>query len=198
MMRGRRAVAPTALRAQGGAGTFTLGWLLVLAFVGWFFYSGYTHWLPFAARTPQVTATGEVLLKRNRAGHFVASGAINGVPVNFLVDTGATQIAIPMALAQRLGLKLGPSVGVHTAAGPARGYITRLDSVEVATIEVSNLSAIVTEGLHPDLVLLGMNFLRRIEMVLRGDELILRPMLTQQASARVAAPGFALEPARSR
>jgi aspartyl protease family protein len=188
----------SALRRQGGgAASFTLGWLFVLGLVYWFFHAGYPQWSPFAAQAPQVTATGEVVLKRNRAGHFVSAGAINGVPVRFLVDTGATQIAVPLELARRLDLRLGAPVAVQTAAGPSRGYLTRLESVEVGSIEASNLSAIVAEGLHPDLVLLGMNFLRRIEMVLRGDELILRPAQTHQAALPPLAARFPMEAERS-
>jgi aspartyl protease family protein len=184
---GRRAPMRGAGGARGGAGTLTLGWLLALALVFWFYYYGYPELSPFAPRTPEVTATGDVVLERNRAGHFVASGAINGVPVTFLLDTGATQIAIPMELAKELELRLGPPVPVRTAAGPARGYMTRLASVELAAIEVSNLSAIVTEGLQADLVLLGMNFLRRFEMVQRGDELILRALSAQRADGAALA-----------
>ena len=153
----------------------TITWLMAIALGVWLFQS-YTDQQANPNREPQITATGEVVLKRNRAGHFVASGTINGEPVQFLLDTGATQIAIPMALAKRLDLKLGMAVPLQTAAGPGRGYITRLESVRFATIELKDISAIVSEGLHADLVLLGMNVLRRLEIVQRGDELRLRPL----------------------
>jgi aspartyl protease family protein len=123
---------------------------------------------------------GPVVLKRNRAGHYVADGEINGERVVFLLDTGATQVALSKPLAQRLGLKLGPEVTVQTAAGPAPGYQTRLDSVRLASIEMRNVTALVSDGLSPDMVLLGMNFLKRLEMIQRGDELILSTSSSKQ------------------
>lgn len=160
--------------ARGGAAMLVVGWLIVLGLVYWYFY-GFTERQTNPNRTPEVTAIGEVVLQRNRAGQFVASGAINGAPVTFLLDTGATQIALPMSLAKRLNLEFGPPVQLQTAAGPSRGYATRLQSVRLASIELKDIGALVAEGLDPDLVLLGMNFLRRLEMIQRGDELILRP-----------------------
>jgi aspartyl protease family protein len=151
-----------------------IGWLMALGVVTWFVHD----WLERESnpnRVPTVSASGEVVLKRGRAGHFTATGTINGQPVEFMLDTGATQIAVPQQLAEKLRLKRGMPVELLTAAGPARGYSTRLDSVRLATIEAKDVGAIIAEGLHPDLVLLGMNFLRRLEMIQRGDELILRP-----------------------
>ena len=159
---------------RGGAAMLAFGWLLAVGLVFWFFY-GFTEREANPNPKPEATPAGEVILQRNRAGHFVASGEINGERVTFLLDTGATQVAVPMALAKKLKLVLGPPVQLQTAAGPARGYMTRLESVRLASIELKNVSGIVAEGLAPDLVLLGMNFLRRLEIVQRGDELILRP-----------------------
>ena len=60
---------------------------------------------------------GEVVLVRNRAGHYVASGAINGQPVVFMVDTGSTDVSVPEALAGRLGLRRGAPLSMETAGG---------------------------------------------------------------------------------
>lgn len=163
-------------RARGGAATLTLVWLVIIgALYGIFFV-----WLAREENPNprhlllQQEQQGEVVLKRNRAGHYVADGEINGERVVFLLDTGATQVALPIQLARRLNLRLGPTVTVQTAAGPAPGYQTRLDSVRLASIEMRNVTALVSDGLDPDMVLLGMNFLKRLEMVQRGDQLILR------------------------
>ena len=161
--------------ARGGAFLHTLVWLVLIGAVSWFFY-GYLQGELNPNRAPQVTGSGEIVLKRNRAGHFVAGGAINGHPVTFLVDTGATQIAIPQQLADKLELSRGLPVQLMTAAGPARGYMTRLATVDLATLHLADANAVVAEGLHPEMVLLGMNFLRHIEITQRGDELILRPL----------------------
>jgi len=151
-----------------------IGWVMLIGAITWFVHD-YLDRDANPNRVPGVTAAGEVVLKRGSGGHFTAGGSINGEPVRFLVDTGATQIAIPRQLADRLNLPRGMPVELLTAAGPARGYSTRLASVRVATIEAKDLGGIVAEGLAPDVVLLGMNFLRRLEITQRGDELILRP-----------------------
>lgn len=144
-----------------------------MAGVAWLFY-GYLEGELNPNRAPQVTGSGEIVLKRNRAGHFVAGGAINGHKVTFLVDTGASQIAVPSDLADKLALKRGLPIQLMTAAGPARGYMTRLSSVELATLRLDDAAAVVAEGLDSGMVLLGMNFLRHLEITQRGDELILR------------------------
>ena len=157
------------------------GWLMAVAAVTWFAHD----WLARESnpnRVPAVTASGEVVLKRGRGGHFMAGGTINGTPVQFMIDTGATQIAIPRPLAERLKLKRGMPVELLTAAGPSRGYSTRLGKVTLATIEAKDVGAIIVDELHPDVVLLGMNFLRRLEIIQRGDELTLRPPVPDRKS----------------
>ncbi len=161
-------------RSRGGAVTHILAWVFVIGTGTWMFHA-YTEGQFDPNRAPQVTGSGEIVLKRDRAGHFTAGGTINGHRVHFLVDTGATQIAVPAQLAERIGLERGMPIQLMTAAGPARGYATRLDSVRLATLELKDAKAIITEGLQPDTVLLGMNFLRQLEIVQRRDELILRP-----------------------
>jgi aspartyl protease family protein len=161
-------------RACGSTATLALAWLVIIGII----YLVFFVWLAREENPNTLHALqqqgAEVVLKRNRAGHYLAEGEINGERVIFLLDTGATQIALSMQLAQRLGLKLGPAVTVQTAAGPAPGYQTRLDSVRLASIEMRNAGALVAEGLDPAVVLLGMNFLRRLEMTQRGDQLILK------------------------
>ena len=147
-----------------------------MAVVAWLFY-GYTEGELNPNRAPQVSGSGEIVLKRNRMGHFTAGGSINGQPVVFLVDTGATQISVPLELAEKLALKRGLPIQLMTAAGPSRGYMTRLESVELASFTLKDASAIIAEGLHAETVLLGMNFLRQLEITQRGDELILRPLV---------------------
>ncbi|HEX2827230.1 MAG TPA: TIGR02281 family clan AA aspartic protease [Burkholderiales bacterium] len=165
----------TPVFTRGGTLLHTLIWLALLGGGAGLFY-GYLEHQMNPNRAPQMTGAGEIVLKRNRAGHFVAGGAINGHKVNFLVDTGATQIAVPRELADKLGLERGLPVQIQTAAGPSQGYATRLASVELASMRLSGASAIVADGLDPALVLLGMSFLRHVEIAQRGDELILKPL----------------------
>ncbi|MGI9304709.1 MAG: retropepsin-like aspartic protease family protein [Gammaproteobacteria bacterium] len=122
----------------------------------------------------------EVVLQRNRYGHYYAIGEINGRPVEFLLDTGATDVAVPAGIAERLQLDRGRSISVRTANGTATAYLSRLDSVSLGGITLSNVRANITPGIGGDEVLLGMSFLRHLEFTQRGDQLILKPLLHQQ------------------
>lgn len=106
-----------------------------------------------------------VTLVADARGHFVTDGAINGGSMRFLVDTGATAIAIPAADAVRLGIdyRKGRRVTISTANGQAQAYLVKFDAVRVGEIELANVDGMVVErGLS--LALLGMSFLNRVEM----------------------------------
>ena len=119
----------------------------------------------------------EVTLQRNKYGHYVTSGEINGQPVTFLLDTGATGVAIPEAMAKRLGLRRGQAYRTQTANGTGISYATTLDRVAVAEIQLLDVRAGIAPGLQTDQILLGMSFLKHIEFTQRGDTLILRQYL---------------------
>lgn len=115
-----------------------------------------------------------VTLAADVRGHFVTEGAVNGNPVRFLVDTGATMIALPGRDAERLGLdyRKGARGITNTANGPVAVYRVRLDSVRLGAIELGNVEAIVIEqGL--EIALLGMSFLNRVEMKRDGHTMTL-------------------------
>ena len=121
------------------------------------------------------TASGDggarqIVLPMGPGGHFMAQGAINGKSVNFMVDTGATTIAMSAADAQRLGLTFdGGRRGLaNTAGGSVPVYEVQLNSVRVGDVEVYNLSASVLQAQMP-FILLGNNFLSRFNMRREGD-----------------------------
>ncbi len=116
----------------------------------------------------------EVILQRNRYGHYVSNGKINGVTVQFMRDTGATDVAIPEGLAEKLLLRKGPEKRYHTANGMVTAYSTMLDSVLIGPIEVRDVRASINPGLKGKEILLGMSVLKRIEFTQRGDTLILK------------------------
>lgn len=107
-------------------------------------------------------------------GHFLAEGAVNGVPVRFVVDTGATVVALPAADANRIGLdyRRGARGTTQTANGPVSVYQVRLESVRVGGIELQNVDGIVIESGLP-VPLLGMSFLNRMEMRREGQTMTL-------------------------
>ncbi|MCV6638877.1 TIGR02281 family clan AA aspartic protease [Candidatus Albibeggiatoa sp. nov. NOAA] len=126
--------------------------------------------------TYQNTTTGqrEVILQRGHHGHYVATGTINGTAVTFLLDTGATDIAIPEHIAKKIGLKRGMPMQVSTANGSITVYSSRLNSVTLGLIELNNVRANINPYMDGDEVLLGMSFLKHLEMVQKGEVLILR------------------------
>jgi aspartyl protease family protein len=115
-----------------------------------------------------------VTLAAGAGGHFMVEGQINGGAIRFLVDTGATAVAIPASDAVRLRIdyRKGQPGTTQTAAGPTPVYIVRLDSVRVGGIELQNIDAIVIEqGLT--VALLGNTFLNRVEMRREGQSMTL-------------------------
>ena len=117
----------------------------------------------------------QVVLRRNRAGHYVAGGRINGQPVVFLVDTGATDVALPLSLARRLGLVLRPGGVSQTANGRVETWSTRLATVDLGGLVARNVRASVLPNMIGDEVLLGMSYLKQLELIQRGETLTLRP-----------------------
>lgn len=113
-----------------------------------------------------------VVLQRDRSGHFLAQGEINGRGVLFLVDTGATDVAISEKSARSMGLEFGPRVSVMTAAGPAPAWRTRLGRVSVGSLALDNVRATITPGLGNE-VLLGMSFLQYFNLRQEGDRLLI-------------------------
>jgi aspartyl protease family protein len=115
-----------------------------------------------------------VTLAADPRGHFVTYGSINGNPVRFLVDTGATTVALPAAEAQRLGIdyRKGERGLTNTAGGVVPIYRVRFDSVKLGAIELAGVDGVVIEqGL--DIALLGMTFLNRVEMQRDGQTMVL-------------------------
>ena len=156
-----------------------LAWLVFFA-LGAFYFSGLLdkQYNPNQSLQTRYTEGGvrEVVLQRNKFGHYVTSGEINGKSVTFMLDTGATGVAIPGAVANRLGLRRGMAFPTQTANGVSTSYAVTLDQVSVGDIELQDVSAGITPGLPTDQVLLGMSFLKHIEFTQRGDTLTLQQL----------------------
>lgn len=100
-------------------------------------------------------------------GMYVAVGSINGFPMRMLLDTGATYVGLDALTARRMGLNYrlaGTPTLVSTANGNVQAYEVVLDSVGVGEIRVNNVKAFVVDGAGLDVPLLGMSFLRRLEV----------------------------------
>lgn len=116
----------------------------------------------------------EVKLASNTQGHFVASGQINGQPVDFMLDTGATDVSIPAEMAEQLKLEKGFGVTLSTANGRTQGYRTRIDRLQLGDIVLRDVRALVVPGLDGKQVLLGMSALNKLEFTQRGGTMLLR------------------------
>ena len=133
-----------------------------------------------AAPSPQAENepgfSGEVRLKADRRGHFVFTGKVDGRPVTFMADTGASIVALTYEDARRAGLSPGRldfNARVSTANGIAK-VAPVLSRVRVGSITVRNVQAAVAEEGALDVNLLGMSFLGCLESFnMRGNELIL-------------------------
>lgn len=155
-----------------------LTWLLLLAMLTYLF-SGLLQRQLNPNPDPQglVTMNGEreVTLLRNAMGHYVASGYINGYPVTFLLDTGATDVAIPEQLADRLGLERQAGGFSQTANGVVAVWQTELSEVRLGPLQRTSVRASILPKMgRGEEVLLGMSFLKHLELVQKGNELTLR------------------------
>ena len=114
----------------------------------------------FAAPTKSQTS-----IARGGDGHYRVAGSIGGQPMQFLVDTGATSVALNESQARRLGVDFraqGRPMVVNTASGTARAWLVTLDRVKIGPLEVLGVEAAVLEGDSPTDALLGMSFLNRV------------------------------------
>ena len=115
-----------------------------------------------------------IVLVAGTGGHFMTAGQINGRAVQFMVDTGATSVAMGAQDAERAGVnfKTGQPVMMSTANGNVQGYRIRLDSVRVGDVEVFGIDAVVTPQPMP-YMLLGNSFLTRFQMLRENDQMTL-------------------------
>lgn len=115
-----------------------------------------------------------VVLQADGRGHFIAQGRINGQLVQFMVDTGATTVAIGAADAERLGLpyREGRPMRMATANGTVQGWAVRLDSVRIGTVDLHGMDAVVLPLAMP-YVLLGNNVLARFALTRSGQQMVL-------------------------
>ena len=118
-------------------------------------------------------AQKKVVLQRNRYGHYVTNGTINGIAVVFLLDTGATQVAVPETLASKIGLRKGQAFYVKTANGNTRAYRSHLKNVAIGDIVRYDLNTTILSNMPGEEVLLGMNFLKHFEIIQKGKTLTL-------------------------
>lgn len=166
-----------------GQGMMTVGVALGMVFLTFFFGNVEEN-----RRNPNSTPSSlihsesiEVPLKRNRQGHYLLVGQINGEDVEFLLDTGATDVVVPATTARRLGLPYGPRARAMTANGPVTIYQTRIDELHLGKIRLTNIDASINPNME-GAILLGMTALGKIEFSQQADTLTLKQTTLEQKS----------------
>ncbi|EAQ32239.1 MULTISPECIES: retropepsin-like aspartic protease family protein [Idiomarina] len=162
---------------QGFGKTFSfIAWGLALALLVWFFQDKLEQQFNPNQDVVSQRLGGQTVveLTQNRMGHYVVSGKINQQPVTFLLDTGATLVAIPQQVADRLGLVKGRKGISATANGRIVTYRTHLNTLTLGGITLNNVDASITPGLEDDVILLGMSALKQMELVQKGDTLTIK------------------------
>ena len=149
-------------------------WLLLLVLLTLMF----NNWIEREANPNRVLNISEnalggkrVILKRNRAGHYLVPGQLNGVLVTFIVDTGATRVAVPLGVAEEAGLVKGIRGQSMTASGVAETWLSEVDRLRVGPFEMTTVPAVIIPDMPGDQVLLGMSFLKYLRLEQEGDSL---------------------------
>jgi aspartyl protease family protein len=157
-----------------GKGMLLGAWIFIISLFAFFFWQWNKK--ETAAKAPEIRTvhdTQETILTRN--GHqYLAKGQINQVDVTFLLDTGATEIVVPLKLAKKLNLPKGIQSEAITAGGKVDIYSTRIKELVIGHIVLHDLNASINPHMSEDEVLLGMSALKRINFWQEDDKLILK------------------------
>jgi len=152
-------------------------WIGLIALLSLFFYNWErSEFNPNQSIDSKLNLRGqtELVLTANRHNQYIANGFINNTAVVFLLDTGANDVSIPAHIAKKIGLKRGRPLRFETANGTATGYRTVIEKIKLGDIELKNIPASINPNVKFDEVLLGMSFLKHIELVQKDRTLTLR------------------------
>ncbi len=166
---------PTSNSGKFGNWMFiALFWLGALGIAGWFGWQSEQKRL--ATRIPEAlegSRTG-VSIQASRFNHFVVEGLVNGYPVTFLVDTGATDVSIPASIAEKAGLTGGRWVEVTTANGIISVQNARIEELKIGPLVLNSVNASINPRDNDEIALLGMSFLSYFELIQRDGTLEIR------------------------
>ncbi|MFC4161475.1 retropepsin-like aspartic protease family protein [Chitinimonas lacunae] len=155
-------------------GPVWLVWLLILT--GAYFGMGALLEQYQAPQSAHLSQEGRLVLKRSQGGHYWLKGEINGHSVWMLIDTGASSVSLSSQLADRLGLARGEEVRMNTANGVARAWETRLHTVALGDLQLTNVRAVIAENFgNENMVLIGMNVLGRLRVEIDDNTMTLSP-----------------------
>ncbi|MDI1351297.1 MAG: retropepsin-like aspartic protease [bacterium] len=148
---------------------FVFVWIIL--FVGlflFFYYQGKSDSIAYT------DSAGEFILSADKNGHYHTKGQINHFAVEFLVDTGATVVAIPQNVADRLQLVGKYPITMVTANGEVTGSLTRLQQLTVGQFTLTDIKAVIIPRSDDEIVLLGMNVLSQFNIMQQDNRLVLK------------------------
>ncbi|MDH5480320.1 MAG: TIGR02281 family clan AA aspartic protease [Nitrosomonas sp.] len=157
------------IRIPWGHVSVLMVWIIIFAVV-YLYFDG--RQAPKVAVVKGGLARGEVVIPRSRDGHYYIRGAINGYPIDFMVDTGASIVSVSHEFSRLANLPGGATANFSTAGGVVQGEIVSGQVIEAGGIAVAGLS--VSVGIQGEIALLGQNFLRRVDVIQSNDTMILR------------------------
>ncbi len=169
-----RDYAETANVRRTGLFMIIAGWAFAIALLTWFFSTKIERKVNPNPTSVLDQQTGSLVLHANQNGMYVATGRLNGLEVDFLLDTGATWIAVPLDVARIAGMELGGREEIATANGTTVGWRSKVDRITIGPLNIENENAIVLEDLQGQ-VLLGMNVLQDQVIIQSGGKLLLHP-----------------------
>lgn len=168
--------AQTAPSSAFGKSFAIIAWLILMAFLFLFFQDYIDQQLNPNQQLNSVTGSGgelRTVLIRNKSGHYVGTAQVNGEPVDFMLDTGATTVAITESVARQLGMRRGEAMQVSTANGLTTAYSSKIDSLQLGDIVLYNIPASIVPNLAGTEILLGMSALKQLEFHQQGNQLTL-------------------------
>jgi aspartyl protease family protein len=119
----------------------------------------------------------QVRLVKHRSGHYIGTSFINGYPGKFIIDTGASDVAISEEMAKKAGVIKKEIVKIHTANGETKGWSAILNSIEIGGITEQHVRATIVPSLSNMEVLVGMSFLERLDFAQEKSTLTLKKRL---------------------
>lgn len=164
---------------QKGQGTIMimLGWAFAFFTVTMIYHQILNNKKPSHHLSAVSLQARALTIQGNDDDQYIVKGLVNDKEVIFLVDTGATEVAIPLAFAKRIGVPLLNKIEVQTASGITTAYLTKIKKLKVGNFVFNDISAVAIPNLSEsgdNFVLLGMNALKELEIVQRDGAMILK------------------------
>jgi aspartyl protease family protein len=162
---GAKALSPT----KTGLIPMMIFWCAVMGLL----YMLMTHYLK--PKQAQVLANGDLVINRSQDGHFYTTGAVNGRPTTFMVDTGASLVSVSETFAQNAFIRGGVPTTFKTANGDQPGRVVAGVSVSIGPVSVTNVTVGVGLRMSDESqALLGQSFLSKFDITMSRNQMVLR------------------------